>query len=86
MEGARQAQGAGRSRGRAGRDSRPAADPARAVADIAKLEKQMYEHARNLEFEEAARIRDAIRELRDDSLGFSGETGTSTPGRTTEPA
>ena len=30
-----------------------------------KLEKQMYEHARNLEFEEAARLRDKIRAIRE---------------------
>lgn len=32
---------------------------------INKLEKQMYEHAHNLEFEEAARLRDVIKHLRD---------------------
>lgn len=31
---------------------------------IAQLEKQMYDHAHNLEFEEAARLRDLIHELR----------------------
>ena len=31
---------------------------------IATLEKQMFDHARNLEFEEAARLRDRIEELR----------------------
>lgn len=36
---------------------------------IAKLENQMYEHAHNLEFEEAAQLRDFIRELRDKALG-----------------
>ncbi len=35
---------------------------------ITKLENQMYEHAHNLEFEEAARLRDLIHELRDVAL------------------
>ncbi len=35
---------------------------------IEALEEQMYEHARNLEFEEAARIRDQIRELKEMGL------------------
>jgi excinuclease ABC subunit B len=38
-------------------------------AKIAKLENQMYEHAHNLEFEQAAHIRDLIREMRENSLG-----------------
>jgi len=38
-------------------------------AKITKLENQMYEHAHNLEFEEAARLRDLIHELRDMALG-----------------
>jgi len=35
---------------------------------LAKLEAQMLEHARNLEFEEAAQLRDEIREIRDARL------------------
>jgi len=35
---------------------------------LAKLESQMLEHARNLEFEEAAALRDEIREIRDARL------------------
>lgn len=38
-------------------------------AKISKLENQMYEHAHNLEFEEAARLRDFIQELRERALG-----------------
>lgn len=38
-------------------------------AKISKLEKQMYDHAHNLEFEEAANLRDLIHQLRDISLG-----------------
>jgi excinuclease ABC subunit B len=40
--------------------------PAAALGRVLdKLEKQMYEHARNLEFEEAARLRDKIRAIRE---------------------
>ena len=35
---------------------------------VAVLEKQMYDHAENLEFEQAARARDKIEELRADYL------------------
>lgn len=38
-------------------------------AKIVKLEKQMYEHAHNLEFEEAARLRDLIHTLQENALG-----------------
>jgi excinuclease ABC subunit B len=42
--------------------------PAKAVKLIAKLEKDMFEHAKNLEFEEAARTRDEITKLREQTL------------------
>jgi len=38
---------------------------------ILQLEKQMYEHARNLEFEQAARLRDQLALLREQLLGAS---------------
>lgn len=38
-------------------------------AKIAKLENQMYEHAHNLEFEQAAQLRDLIHQLREMALG-----------------
>lgn len=38
-------------------------------AKLTKLENQMYEHAHHLEFEEAAKLRDLIHELRQLSLG-----------------
>jgi excinuclease ABC subunit B len=38
--------------------------------EAGKLEKKMLKHARDLEFEEAARLRDEIRKLRDFSLGL----------------
>ncbi|MBB3277600.1 MULTISPECIES: excinuclease ABC subunit UvrB [unclassified Pseudoxanthomonas] len=43
-------------------------DPAQAVARIKTLEQQMYQHARDLEFEDAARLRDEIRKLKEASL------------------
>ena len=36
---------------------------------IGALEKEMFEHARNLAFEEAARVRDRIEELRYQFVG-----------------
>ncbi len=44
-------------------------DPAQAVARIKALEQQMYQHARDLEFEDAARLRDQIQRLKEVSLG-----------------
>ncbi|PPJ43516.1 MULTISPECIES: excinuclease ABC subunit UvrB [unclassified Pseudoxanthomonas] len=44
-------------------------DPAKAVAKIKVLEQQMYQHARDLEFEDAARLRDQIQRLKEASLG-----------------
>ena len=37
---------------------------------VKKLEKQMQEHARNLEFEEAAKLRDQIRHIQESNLGL----------------
>ena len=66
------------ARGDADRDGRRglAADeadlllaPEQAMKRIKKLEAEMYKHARNLEFEEAARIRDQIEKLRHQAFG-----------------
>ena len=74
MEGARAAPGAPRSRGGTGRK---AAQPAQQPFDgdpkalgklIADLETRMLEHAKNLEFEDAAAVRDEIRSLRETHL------------------
>ena len=73
MEGARTAPGAARGRGR--RDAKDRAGPQRAarVVDtdpqalgklLDELESKMYDHAKNLEFEEAAAVRDELRDLR----------------------
>ncbi|MGN6222748.1 excinuclease ABC subunit UvrB [Pseudoxanthomonas sp.] len=43
-------------------------DPAQALARIKTLEQEMYQHARDLEFEDAARLRDEIRKLKEASL------------------
>ena len=37
---------------------------------IKKLEEKMYQHARDLEFEEAARIRDEIQQIQIHGLGM----------------
>lgn len=74
MEGARDTGSRGRGNSRRSAAAPQASDPAAVAADIAKLEKTMYEHARNLEFEEAARLRDTIRKLRDESLGFADDS------------
>jgi excinuclease ABC subunit B len=72
MEGAR-AEGPGKSRLRRVGEPRPAYETM-ATADlmkmIAKLEQQMLRHARELEFEEAANIRDQIAEIRRVGLGL----------------
>ena len=75
MEGAR-AEGAserGRGRGTARKVAEPAADyraltPEQVAAKIRQLEAQMYKHAQDLEFEDAARLRDEIHRIREQGL------------------
>ncbi|MGL6223724.1 MAG: excinuclease ABC subunit UvrB [Steroidobacteraceae bacterium] len=43
--------------------------PEQAMKRIKKLEAEMYKHARNLEFEEAARLRDQIEKMRHQAFG-----------------
>lgn len=76
MEGARAdaAPGDKKGRGQSGRVAETREDyaaltPAQAAAKIATLEQTMYRHARDLEFEDAARVRDEIRRLKESSLG-----------------
>ncbi len=38
--------------------------PEKALKEIVKLEKKMFQHAKDLEFEEAAQVRDEISQLR----------------------
>jgi excinuclease ABC subunit B len=77
MEGAREpAPGRTRSKQRGMTERMVAEDPAdyasldahSAAALIKKLEAQMYRHAQNLEFEDAARLRDEIRRVREKAL------------------
>jgi len=44
--------------------------PERLMKRIKQLEEQMYAHARDLEFEAAARVRDEIEQIRTDGLGL----------------
>ncbi len=44
--------------------------PAKLIQKIKKLEQQMYKHARDLEFEDAARLRDEIRRVQKYGLGM----------------
>ena len=73
MEGARAAPGASRKGSPAtGRKARPEieipADPRALGKLLEKLEQQMLDHARNLEFEEAAALRDRIHAIRAERL------------------
>ena len=77
MEGARAAGRAGTKSGTRGaakvaenrsRYGREMLDPTQILKTIAAMEKRMYLHAKNLEFEDAARLRDEIRQLKDQLL------------------
>jgi excinuclease ABC subunit B len=46
---------------------------------IKALERQMLEHARNLEFEQAARVRDQLSLLREQAFGASTGEGNVVP-------
>jgi excinuclease ABC subunit B len=77
MEGARseaaEARASGRGKGRRvaeQADDYARLDPARAAAKLRELEQQMYQHARDLEFEEAAAVRDRIHQLKEAMLAF----------------
>jgi excinuclease ABC subunit B len=73
MEGARSEVGARR---RTGQVAVADLAPDQVLKRIKALEAEMYKHARNLEFEEAARLRDEISELRQAGLGFAGRRAT----------
>jgi len=78
MEGARAEPGETRGKtARGGKAARQVAEqaadyavmaPAQAAKKIQELEQRMYQHARDLEFEDAARVRDQIRRLKEASL------------------
>lgn len=74
MEGARVDPEALKARGKGRKVAETAADyaalsPAQFAARIKQLEQQMYQHARDLEFEQAAAVRDELRKLKD--AGFA---------------
>jgi excinuclease ABC subunit B len=62
-----------RARGKAAEEAAMYASmtPEQLLKRAAKLEKRMLKHARDLEFEEAARLRDEIQRIRADSLGIA---------------
>jgi excinuclease ABC subunit B len=59
--------------GPAGGEAEEPLSPAQAMKQIRKLEQEMFTRARNLEFEEAARLRDRISALRRRSLGAEAD-------------
>src|SRR5690606_2427397 len=75
MEGARDEPAAARAAaGKARRvadevEDYAALDPAKLAARLKTLEQQMYQHARDLEFEDAARVRDEIRRIKEGGAG-----------------
>jgi len=76
MEGARAEGEKGRGGRRATAEPRLVAEilsPEEVMKRIRKLEADMYHHARELEFEEAAKLRDEIDRLRRDGLGLPSE-------------
>ena len=73
FEGARSEPGEKKGRGKAKRVAEAGEDyavmsPTQRSARLRELEQRMYQHARDLEFEEAAKVRDQIRRLKDASL------------------
>ncbi|MEO7063244.1 MAG: helicase-related protein, partial [Dokdonella sp.] len=74
MEGARFAAGSEPTRGRGARKVAESAQdyhlltPSQIATKIRQLETQMYKHAQDLEFEDAARLRDEIHRIREQGL------------------
>jgi len=77
LEGARAEAANDKGRGGRGKAERKVAEPAadystlspeQIASRIKKLEAQMYKHAQDLEFEQAAKVRDEIHKLRTDGL------------------
>ena len=78
LEGARsdaaEKESRGKGKGRGGKVAEEAVDyrtlgPAQIAKRLQALEQKMYQHARDLEFEDAAQVRDQIRQLKEASLG-----------------
>jgi excinuclease ABC subunit B len=73
MEGARGDVESGGGRRGAGIDTAaPVLGPEQAMKRIRKLETEMHRHARNLDFEQAAQVRDEIERLRHQAFGPPG--------------
>ncbi|MGI9224352.1 MAG: excinuclease ABC subunit UvrB [Woeseiaceae bacterium] len=70
MEAAYPSPKGGRRRVAEDRPSYASMSPEQLLKKAAKLEKRMLRHARDLEFEEAARLRDEIRHIRQEGLGL----------------
>jgi excinuclease ABC subunit B len=51
-----------------------AMSPAQLAQRIAQLEKKMYQHAQDLEFEDAARVRDQITHIQENAMGIASTT------------
>ena len=68
VPGKKKSRKAAESRGEYGPDP---VSPEQAARDIARLEKEMFKAAENLEFEAAAKLRDRIRQLREQGLGLA---------------
>ncbi|MFM1885989.1 MAG: hypothetical protein RL026_1146 [Pseudomonadota bacterium] len=64
--------GKGQRKGGTGDDLPANADAAQIAREIKRLETEMFKHARNLEFEQAAAVRDRIERLRQRELGLAG--------------
>ena len=69
MEGARSSEERGGRRGAGGVGD---LTPEQVMKRIKKLEQDMYKHARNLEFEQAARVRDQLASLKQQVFGANG--------------
>ena len=79
MEGARQDFGRKKGRGRKAADgsgSYHAMSREDQLKRADQLEQRMFKHAENLEFEEAARVRDEVQELRRLALELPGSPGS----------
>ena len=79
MEGAYPAPGRARGRGRkvaegdnSYRVKLAGLTPEALARELAQMEKRMYDHARNLEFEEAAKLRDQLSQIKRQAFGASG--------------
>jgi excinuclease ABC subunit B len=71
MEAAYPAPGKGRRKAAEDAATYARMSPEELMKKAAKLEKQMLRHARDLEFEEAAQLRDEIHRMREYGLGLS---------------